>query len=59
MIGCAPTVGTELATQLLVAAHFALPPGNYRVEVRSSSGAIQAKELVVDAIPLRAKINLD
>jgi len=39
--------------------HFALAPGNYRLEVRSSSGVIRARDLTVETIPLRAKIDLD
>jgi hypothetical protein len=33
--------------------HFALAPGNYRVEARYSSGATQTRDITVEAAPLR------
>jgi hypothetical protein len=37
-------------------AHFALEPGSYRVEVRSSSGVVRTKEIVVGRAALRGTI---
>jgi hypothetical protein len=43
--------------QQALQAHFALAPGNYRVEVRYSSGLVRAKEITVADSPLRALID--
>lgn len=38
-------------------AHFALKPGDYKVEVRYSSGVRRARDITVAAMPLRAIVN--
>jgi hypothetical protein len=38
-------------------ARFALQPGGYRVEVRFSSGLVQARNILVEATPLRATLD--
>jgi hypothetical protein len=40
-------------------ARFAAPAGKYRVEVRSSSGAIRAKEVTLGTAPSQATIDID
>jgi hypothetical protein len=40
-------------------AHFAGPAGTYRVEVRSSSGVIRAKEVTLGPAPFRVTIDMD
>lgn len=37
-------------------AHLALPPGNYRIEMRFSSGVTQSREIVLETTPVRALI---
>ena len=40
-------------------AHFAAPAGKYRVEVRSTSGVIRAKEVTLGTAPARTTIDID
>jgi hypothetical protein len=39
--------------------HFAAPSGTYRIEVRSSSGVIRAREVTVGTTPVRTTVDLD